>query len=103
MKITKAELTNKIHNRLDSELSKQIIEDAISVISMELISILLEQESLSIDNFGTLHSYFLSGHSGVDIYTGELQYVQPKKSIKFSPHITFSSILNEKKDRFKKK
>ena len=101
MKVTKAKLVDAIHQRMNGELPKQVIDDAILLISNFIGDALVDSESVSIDNFGTLHSYTINGHVGTNIATGELQYVKPRKSVQLSPHVTFTDLINEKRNRFK--
>jgi len=101
MKITRAKLIDSIHQRMDGELSKQMIDDAIILMFDFIADELAYAGTLSVDNFGTIHVYTINGHVGKNVVTGELQYVKPKKSVMFSPHVTFKNMLSEKKSRFK--
>ena len=103
MNITRTKLIDLLHKRMDGELSKQMIDDAIILISNFIADELVEAGTLSVDNFGTIHVYTINGHVGKNVATGELQYVKPKKSVMFSPHVTFKSMIDEKKPRFKAK
>jgi nucleoid DNA-binding protein len=88
---------------MNGELSKQMIDDAVLLISNYIGDVLIESGSISIDNFGTLHTYVLKGHIGQNVSTGDMQYVRSKKNVMFAPHVTFSSMLDEKRNRFKTK
>jgi nucleoid DNA-binding protein len=101
MKITRAKLVDTIHERMNGELSKQMLDDAILLISNHIGDALIDSGTVSVDNFGTLHAYTIKGHVGQNVATGELQYVKPKRSIMFAPHVTLTSMIDEKRNRFK--
>ena len=101
MKTDRSDIIDKVHNRFDGEIPKLIINDAIEIICEHLSDSLVNDQSVSIHNFGTLHTFILSGHLGTNVVSGELQYVKPKKNVRFSPHVTLTKLVEEKKSFFK--
>jgi nucleoid DNA-binding protein len=100
--INRAKLSVIIKDRMDGVVSKNSISDAISIICDIMTEKLIEGEAISINNFGTLDTYTHHGHDGLDISTGEIQYVEPFMRVKFIPHNNLMILFNRKKSEFKK-
>ncbi|MDP2683500.1 MAG: HU family DNA-binding protein [bacterium] len=101
MSINKRKLAKIITARLDGTISQAVIYDAIGIICDDLFDKLSNNESVSISNFGTLDPYTQHGHDGMDISSGEINYVKPVKSIKFIPHDNLAILLNQNKKKFR--
>lgn len=101
MKIDRSDIVNKVHDRFNGEISKLLLDDAMAIVCDFVGDSLLKDRSIHVHNFGTIHTFILSGHLGRNISSGELQYVKPKRHAKFLPHVTFSKLLEEKKDGFR--
>lgn len=100
MRIDRSDIVDKIQNRFGGEISKLLLEDATKIICEHLIDSLMHDQSIFVHNFGTLHTIMYKSHVGRHIISGELQYIKPLKSVKFSPHITLIKLLKEKKSLF---
>lgn len=101
--IDKKTLINKIHDRFGGALSKLIILDSVQIICEEFNSKLVEQESLSIKNFGTFHTYQYWSHKSMDISSGNMRMTKPFLSISFIPHKNFYDLISQKKTFFSEK
>ena len=107
--ITKRKLAKSISNRLSGTISQAKIYDAITVICDDLFERLVRNESVSIDNLGTLHVSILN-ISIHNIYktikktiktpSDKINYIVPVRIIKFTPHYNFSFLLNERREDF---
>ena len=100
--LNKSKLAILIKDRMDGLVSKNSINDAISVICDIMTEKLSEGEAISIPNLGLLDMHTYHGHDGLDISTGEIQYVNPFERVKFVPHHNLMVLLNRKKSEFKK-
>ena len=101
--INRAKLSVIIKDRMDGVVSKNSINDAISIICDIMTEKLIDGEAISINNFGTLDTYTYHGHDGLDISTGEIQYVEPFIHVRFIPHHNLMVLFNRKKLEFKKR
>jgi len=101
--VSKNKLVNIIYDRLDGTIPKLVIYDVIDIILDDFILRISNNESLSIANFGTFSSYVHSGHKGVDVSSGQEQYVKDFKYVKFIPHDSFTKFIEQRKNNFKKK
>jgi nucleoid DNA-binding protein len=84
--IIKNKMISIIHNKLNKEVSKIIINDSINIINDYLAQELIENKSVSIDKFGTLSPY--------------KQF--DKINIKLRPHFAFKTLIDRKKKSFQK-
>lgn len=99
--ISKDALAAIIYKRLNGVVPKASVYDAIGVICDGLSDSLNNGESIVVNNFGVLDTYVYHGHDGVNIASGETQYVKPFISVKFIPHDNLLTLLNRKKSRFR--
>jgi nucleoid DNA-binding protein len=100
-KINKAALAKKINKRLTGVISTAVIQDAIGTVCHVLVDKIVAEESISIDNFGTICYSVSDGHKGYNVSTGEIKFVEPFKQIVFIPHHVFSELINQKIDNFR--
>ncbi|KKN67659.1 hypothetical protein LCGC14_0459180 [marine sediment metagenome] len=99
--INKEDLAVIICKRLDGVVPKALVHDAIGIICDSLSDRLSEGKSIPINNFGVLDTYTYHGHEGVNISSGEDQYVESFVSVKFIPHENLLILLGHKKSAFK--
>jgi len=100
-KIDRAEIVDRVYRRFGNALPRNVINDAVAVLCGIMADSLKKNETISIHNFGTVHTYTFHGHKGVDISSGEVQYVEPFVTAKFVAHDNFNTLLNNKRDSFK--
>jgi len=101
MIVTRQGIANTIYKKLGKTIPKLAIHDIISIVCSDIGEKLSDNEVISVFNFGTMHTYDFHGHKGVDIYTGDVQYVGSFKHIKFLPHDTFQYLIEQRKSEFK--
>lgn len=100
-KLDRVAIVGRIYERFGKALPKNVINDAVAVLCGIMADGLKKNETISIHNFGTVHTYTFHGHRGVDISSGEIQYVEPFVTVKFVAHDNFNVLLNNKRDSFK--
>jgi len=97
VRINKDNLINTIHERFNGELPKQTVDDAILIIADLFSDVLVNEESITIQNFGTIHTFMTPKLKYINFFTKEPGIIPPQKKIKFLPHIIFKSLIQEKK------
>lgn len=102
MIITRTKLIDAIFNRIHKAVSKVIINDVISIIEYELAQALIENQAISIENFGTFSPYQHPSHHGIDISSGKEMQTQSVKTVKFRTNCHFQNLINNKKNFFQK-
>lgn len=101
MKISKRKLASLIFKRLNKSIAKNSIYDAIGIINESIINRIVNNEAVSVDNFGTLSSYLFHQHKGMNVASGQQQIVKSFKTVKFRVHSTFEDLVEQRKDKFK--
>lgn len=102
MIINKTKLSSLIFDRTHGAIPKNTILDVINIISIELEQILLENQSISIENFGTISPYIYSSHKSVDFQTGKEFQTKPIKRVRFHTNSNFQSLIDAKRLSLKK-
>jgi nucleoid DNA-binding protein len=102
-RVSKNKIVDNIYNRLNGEIPKIVIKDSVNIILSHLCDKIEDNEVFTVENFGSFISYVYHGHRGVNIYTGDEQYIKPFLHVKFIPHENFAKLINQKKTQFKKK
>ncbi len=102
MPIVKKQLTDILYDRLNQVIHKKHLHDAITVISEFLLEKFTNNESVSVDNFGTFSPYTRPAHTGFNVAKGKLQEVKSFLSVKFRPHDTFLKIIQQRRNKYKK-
>jgi nucleoid DNA-binding protein len=97
------DIAKSINKKFGNSLDQQLIIEGINTIISEIKEILVKDECLSVENFGTLSPYIKTGHKGIDVNTREIQFVKPNKYIKFIPSSAFLEIIHNRKEFFNKK
>lgn len=82
-------------------LPKIVLQDAVKIIIEELGERLVEEESVTIQNFGTISRYKNSPIQIIDFQTKELITTKPSLQLKLIPDKVFLDILSLRKDFFK--
>lgn len=99
MKISKKQLVARIQKRFGDELSQHLIKDAAKVIIDNMISDLISDNPVSVENFGTLSPYVYPGHDGLNIATGKKVFVEPFRTVRFHAHDGLRALLERQKLR----
>ena len=73
------------------------------MICEELAESLIENEAITIKNFGTLNPYLFHSHRGYNVQTGIVQEYPEFWSVKFHTHDAFQKLMEEKREYFSKK
>ena len=100
--IGRAEITSRIHERTNGAIPYRRIYDCVSKIIEEIKSDLLQDQAVSVRRFGTLSPYTIKSHKANDVTTGEVRVLPPKKSVKLHSHDSFSELISERQESFKK-
>lgn len=100
-KLDKKKMVNLLYNRLNGTIPKKSIDDAIIFICDFLIKKVIDNESVSINNFGTFSPFIFHAHRAFNIAKGTIQQVKAFRSVKFRAHHTFLNFVLKKRDRFK--
>lgn len=95
--MAKKAIVDKIHKKIGRALDRHLIADAINVICSIIQDKLLKDQAISVENFGTLYSYFFHEHLGMDVTTGRLRKVKSFRTVKFRPHAVFWSLVAQRK------
>lgn len=99
MKVSKKNLVARIQKRFGDELSQHLIKDAAKVLIDTMISDLISDSPVSVENFGTLSPYVYQGHDGLNIATGKKVFVEPFRTVRFHPHEGLRALLERQKFR----
>jgi len=99
--IGRKEISDLIYKRLDKTVSKKYIRCAVNIICEEIVGMLLDNENISVRNFGILNPYLFHSHKGFNVQTGKVQEYPEFWSAKFHTHAAFEKLLDEKKEFFK--
>lgn len=102
-RVTKKVIISKIHKKMGEALNKRIVRDAVNAICSSLEEQFVQDQALSVENFGTLSPYVFHGHTGLNIQTGEMQEVKPFRTVKFHPHFVFLDLLVLRRESFLEK
>lgn len=85
--LERKQLSERIYNRLDGQISKGLIQDSIMYISMYIVDRLLNNESVRVPNFGSFAVCKMNSKlSG------------PYLNVRFTQDKIVNKILKEKKD-----
>lgn len=103
MRESKRSVINKVHKKLDGALTIRQVKHVVNLLVEQLKLKVLNDESISIDNFGTFEFKFRPSHKARHIVTGELIDTKPYKSVQFCPHHNFLKLLNERHLKFRNK
>jgi len=103
MKLTRSQITNKIHERLNKTVPKAIIYDAIGIILDNLTDKLVDGEQIPIKNLGLLNVYLTPETSGVNVVTGELERIESSYSVQLIPSDTLLDLVSKRKNKFERK
>ncbi len=68
-----------------------------------MADMLVNDETVSVSNFGTLSPYRFHAHRAFDVTTGSVAYLQGFRTVKFHSHSVFASLLKTRRVRFEKK
>lgn len=101
MKINKGAFVKILYSRLEGKVAKKYLIDCVRVICDYVEGQLINDQSIYVNNFGTIFTYTFHGHNGVIPTSNELRYVEPFKNIKFIPDLIFKQLINEKRNNFK--
>lgn len=101
--IRKKEIVSTIYHQFDKQINKLTISDAISIIMECFGRSLIEDGSLSIDNFGTFVTSVSPEREVQNIKTKEFEMVESFKTVSFFKHETFEYLLDEKRELLKEK
>lgn len=101
--VGRQEIVDAIYFRLDKSLKRKYITDSVNVICEELAESLIENEAITVKNFGTLNPYLFHAHRGYNVQTGIVQEYPEFWSVKFHTHDSFQKLMEEKRDYFSKK
>jgi len=99
--IKRKKLISIICDRLDNVLTEKQVAEAVDVIIEYIKNILIKQDSLSIENFGTFSTALFHGHNGIDVNTRLMQWVEPRFYIKFIASANFRKLINNQRPYFK--
>ena len=100
--ISRQQLIERVYERFDGALPKQVLYDALQAICENLGDRIAEDQSVSIHNFGTFHKYEFISRQTVDVNSGELRSTKPFINIRFVPDRAFSDLIKQKKLFFNK-
>lgn len=98
--INKKDLSQKIFQRVSKAIPQKNLNDCVQVICEYLIEAAVENRTVSIHNLGTFSPYTQHSHVGLNIASGELQQVKPKRCLKFRSHEALVSLLKSKRAKF---
>ncbi len=101
--VTKKNIADKIHQKLGMALNKRVIQDAINAICMNLQDKIVRDQTISVENFGTISPYTFHNHYGMNVATGELQEFPAFRTVKFHPHFIFLELLARRRESFLEK
>ena len=99
--IDRKKLASLVFSRLNETVPKGLLYDIIYIVSDDLSEKLLSDESISIENFGTLSTYVIPGHNARNIYTNSIEYIEPKRSIRLIPHATLDGLIQNRIKKFR--
>jgi nucleoid DNA-binding protein len=89
-----------IFHRVDGTIPKQDIYSAIGIICTELSDLLISDEPVRVEKFGTLSPYVGNGHLYRELGTGKLLTSDDFRSVKFHPHAVLRRLISERRVRF---
>lgn len=102
-KISRADLSKRIHLRLSGAIPYRTIAYALNVIIEQMAKEIIEDRIISVRRFGTLSPYSIPGHLAHDLSSGEVRTLPTKRSVKFHPHESFLFLLRDREDRFRER
>jgi nucleoid DNA-binding protein len=102
-KISRADLSKRIHSRLSGAIPYRTVAHAVNVIIEQMAKEIIEDRIISARRFGTLSPYSIPGHLAHDLSSGEIRTLPTIRSVKFHPHESFLYLLRDREDRFRGK
>jgi nucleoid DNA-binding protein len=102
-KVSRAELSKRIHSRLGGAIPYRVVHHAVNVIIEQIAKEIVEDRIISARHFGTLSPYSRPGHLAHDLSSGEVRELPTIRSVKFHPHKSFLLLLKDREDRFREK
>lgn len=100
MKIRKIEsrrtIAHRVHEKLDGAIRKLEIYYILGLLLNKLREKFINDEPITIGNFGTFDSYQVPSGKARDIRTGELRMTKSYRSIQFRADENFRKLLSEK-------
>ena len=98
--VGRRELVDEVYQKFNGVISRLSLYDALQVICEDLTQRVINDQSVSIHNFGTFHKYKFDSRKTVNIHTGDLRNTRSFINIQFIPTKTFTDLINQKKTFF---
>ena len=95
-------MSKRIHTRVGRAIPYNKIHQVLNVIVDQLALDLSENQTVSVRRFGTLAPYVRQSRIAHNIATGEIRETGITTRVKFHPHESFLSLLQDKKVRFRR-
>ena len=99
--MNRLDLTKAICDRLGGGISYRRIYSAIGIIINQIASDLVDDQVVTVRNFGTLSPHVRRSHLAHNVGTGVVRSLSSRRSVKFHPHEAFNGLIRERQERFK--
>ena len=76
------------------------MQQAVGLIINQLTADLVDDQTVSARNFGTLSPYLIKGHLAHDISTGEVRELEGALGVRLHPHEAFRLLLSDRREKF---
>lgn len=97
------DLINRIYKKTDGTIPFRKLYQAINLIVDGVTQDLVDNQIVTIGNFGTFSPCVRKGSLGNNVSIGKVMQSPEKKGVKFFPNISFLSLLRDKKSFYKSK
>lgn len=98
--VTKKNIVSKMYKKLGRELNQRLVQDAVNALCVKLQEALIQNQAVSIENFGTISPFIFHKHNGMNIQTGKLQEIAQFRTVRFHPHSILLELLSQHRDSF---
>lgn len=102
-KVVKNDLVRVVHNRLNGAVPKLLVRDAITFIFDHVEEQLINYQSFSVHNFGTLSPYINHQHIRPDWQTGKLVEAPATYTVRFRLSLPVRKTFIDRQKRFLQK
>jgi nucleoid DNA-binding protein len=101
--MNRVDLANAIHERLGGSISHRKIYQAVGIIIEQIANDLVNDQVVTARRFGTLSPHVRRAHLAYNVRTGMIRKLRSIKSVKFHPHEAFTSLIQDRQERFRQK
>jgi nucleoid DNA-binding protein len=101
--VNRVSLSRAIYDRLGGSIPHIKISRAIGIIIEQLSNDLVNDQVVTVRNFGTLSPHLRIAHLAYNVSKGTSMEISAVRSVKFHAHESFKNLILDSQERFRQK